>query len=219
MPRQIYDAGLKNIRDDIIQMGDLAVRMFVLYARIFEKGEMDSISRLDEMEKLQDLIEKTVEETATRLITLQSPVAKDTREVICAVRIATNWRKISSHITDMSEFIEAYARKIKMNEMDAKEKETLNCIMAAAYEMISGAAAAYADRDPEKALKVAESDNVIDAIYSGIRSDLTGEEKDGKNISLCSLVVAEHIERIGDHAANICEEVIYLEKCELVKLN
>ena len=220
MPRQTYDAGLKNIRADIIQMGELASRMFDLYMRMFERGEMDAIPRLDEMEKLQDLIEETVEETATRLITLQSPVSKDTREVICAVRIATNWRKISSHITDTAEFIEAYSRKTRMDEtMDAKEKETLECITAAAYEMIIGAAAAYADRDTEKALRIAESDDIIDAIYGKIRASLTGHDRDSCNISLCSLVVAEHLERIGDHAANVCEEVIYLEKCEMVKLN
>ena len=219
MPRQVYDAGLKSIRDDIVQMGDLAVRMFALYVRVFGKGEKEAIARLDEMEKLQDLIEKTVEETATRLITLQSPVAKDTREVICAVRIATNWRKISSHITDMADFLEAYTRKISMETMETKERETLRQITAAANEMIIGAAAAYATRDPEKALSIAKSDDAIDAIYSGIRSTLTDDDKDSRDVSLCSLVIAEHIERIGDHAANICEEVIYLEKCELVKLN
>ncbi|MCL2863099.1 MAG: hypothetical protein FWE54_03280 [Methanimicrococcus sp.] len=216
MPRQTYDAGLKSIRDDIIQMGDLAVRMFGLYIRIFEKGEMESIARLDEMEKLQDLIEKTVVETSTRLITLQSPVAKDTREVICAVRISTNWRKISSHITDMSEFIEVHSKKITM---DAKEKETLECIMEAANEMMIGAASAYESRDTDKALQVAESDDIIDSIFGGIRLGLMGDESDGKHVTLYSLVLAEHIERIGDHAANICEEVIYLEKCDLVKLN
>lgn len=216
MPRQTYDAGLKSIRDDIIQMGDLAVRMFDLYTRLFKEGNNESITRLNEMEKLQDLIEKTVEETATRLITLQSPVAKDTREVICAVRIATSWRKISSHITDIVEFVEVYSKKITMN---AEERGKLERITAAAHEIITGAASAYATRDPKKAVEVAKSDDIIDAIFGGIRAELTGEEKNSKNILLCSLMIAEHLERIGDHAANICEEVVYLEKCELVKLN
>lgn len=215
MLRQNYDEELENMRRDILRMGDLSIQMFDLCTNIFQSGP-DTAARLSEMEKQQDRIEKKIEETATRLITLQQPVAKDTREVVCAVRIATNWRKISSHITDISEYSETCPEKVRQNP---EEREIINRITAAAADMMRDALSAYETRNAEEAVRTAGTDDEIDALFWKIRTELMTEGTEGKALSLCALMIAEHIERIGDHAANICEEIVYLEKYELVKLN
>lgn len=215
MMRNNYNGELTKMREDVILMSRVSINMFEQCINHFFGENPISIQKLEEMKKQQESIEKEIEKTATKLITLQQPVAKDTREVICAVRIATNWLKISSHITDISEYSASCPEKIRLNP---DERDMLRRIKDAAEKMLNGAADAYKTRNADKAVFVAETDDEIDNAFWKIRDNLL-ESGSGSTFSFCSLMIAEHIERIGDHAANICEEVVYLEKYELVRLN
>lgn len=213
--RSHYDDELTKMREDVILMSRISTNMFEQCLGLFFNEHAISLPELEEMKKQQESIEKEIEKTATKLITLQQPVAKDTREVICAVRIATNWLKISSHITDISEYSVLCPEKIRLNP---DERKILRLIKDAAEKMLTGAADSYRTRNADKAIFVAETDDEIDNAFWKIRDNLL-ESGSRSSFSFCSLMIAEHIERIGDHAANICEEVVYLEKYELVRLN
>ncbi|MCL2141870.1 MAG: hypothetical protein FWH46_03215, partial [Methanimicrococcus sp.] len=77
---------------------------------------------------------------------------------------------------------------------------------------------AYKTRDYAKAVLTAKMDDEIDYIFRKIRDKIEEEEPQNR-ASLCSMMLANHIERICDHAANICEEIVYLENYELIRLN
>lgn len=216
MLREIYDAELMKLRETLFEMGDNAVQMFSMCMDDYLREDLHSFFELKGMEKQQERREKEIEETAGHLITLQQPVAKETREVICAVRIAANWRKISSHITDISEYRKkcSEACRPEMNELQLLQQMT-----KAAEDMMTEAAGAYRFRDWEKAVQTAQRDDEIDRLFWEIRKEIMAKKENKASAFISALIPAEHIERIGDHAANICEEVVYLEKYELVKLN
>jgi phosphate transport system protein len=203
------------MREDIILMSRISTNMFEQCMRLFFDERAVSIQNLEEMKKQQEVIEKEIERTAAKLITLQQPVAKDTREIICAVLIAADWMKISSHITDISDISVLCTEKI---ELDSEEWKMLRLIKDAAEKMLNGAAEAYRTRNTDKALFTAETDDEIDRTLWKMWNNFP-ESGGGSSFSFYPLMIAEHIERIGDHAANICEEIMYLEKYEQVRLN
>lgn len=233
--RENYTAELERMRNAVILMGELAVEMFDLCADMFEKENAASVGKLNMMRTRQEAIEKEIEKNVTTLITLQQPVSKETREIIGAVRISANWRKIGSHITDIALYSETCSANLKSDELNYNK---LIQIKTAVFEMLTGAVSAYKMRKPDEAIKIAERDDEIDDVLKEIQESLSNESERILNkstgnsnelndpngvvpstFSLCSLIIAEHIERIGDHAADICEEIVYLERYEFLKLN
>ncbi|MDR0768072.1 MAG: phosphate signaling complex protein PhoU [Methanosarcinales archaeon] len=215
MMRKSYNKELKEMRDEVIQMGDLVLKIFNHSSDTFFDKEPVSAEKLEKMVKKLETIEKGIEKMAASIITLQQPVAKDTREIICAVRIAMSWLKIGSHIADIYEYSDTCPEKIKNNP---RERDVLKTIKAITHEMLIDAADAYKSRDTDKASIVAKKDDEVDLIFEEIRRDII-KENDTTSFSLCSLMIVGHIERIGDHIANICEDIIYLERYEIVRLN
>lgn len=213
--RKNYDTDLKEMRDDVIQMSEITLKMLDHCADTLFEEQPISVEKMEKMEKKLEKIEKGIEKTAASVIALQQPVAKDMREITSAARIAISWNRIGSHIADIYEYADPCPRKIKNNPEELEILKNLRVVMT---EMLKGAAEAYKSRDVEKAIAVAQMDDEIDLIFKNIRKNIMDEE-DAASYSLCSLMIAGHIERIGDHIANICERVVYLERCELVKLN
>lgn len=216
--RENYTAELERMRNAVILMGEIAVEMFELCAGLFESENSISTEKLGMMRKRQEAIEKEIEKNVTTLITLQQPVSKETREIICAVRISSNWRKIGSHITDVAEYSKTCSGKIKADEVNY---EKLIQIKTAAFEMLTNSVNAYKMRNPDDAVHIAKTDDKIDSVLKEIQESLSNEKDStvSNNSPLCSLIIAGHIERIGDHAADICEEIVYLERYEFLKLN
>lgn len=218
MMRENYTAELERMRNAVILMGEIAIEMFDLCADIFENRDSVSLNQLIMMRRRQEAIEKEIEKNVTTLITLQQPVSKETREIIGAVRISANWRKIGSHITDIAEFAETCSCKIKTDEINYKK---LLQIKTTVFEMLTETVNAYKMRKPDKAVRIAEMDDKIDNVLKEIQESFSNDHDDAvsNTLSLCSLIIADHIERIGDHAADICEEIVYLERYEFLRLN
>jgi len=164
----------------------------------------------------QEVLEDEIEKSATRIITLQQPVSKETREILCAVRMAVSWKKIGDHVTDISSYAKACQDRIQKNP---EEFDFLIQMNEKALAMIQGAHDAYKTRDYAKAFLVAKMDDEIDDIFRVIRNKIAEDESAQKRVSLCSILLANHIERICDHVVNICEEIIYLESYEITRLN
>ncbi|MDY0266601.1 MAG: PhoU domain-containing protein [Methanimicrococcus sp.] len=213
--RKDYELELSQMRNNVILMSRTSIEMFEQCLSVFFKENDFSMKQLEDLQKKQELLEKEIKKAATSLITRQQPVAKDTREVICAIRIATNWLKICSHITDISEYAAVCPQKIMAN---SEEENILLQLNSTAAEMLQGTSDAYKTRDTNKAIAVAKTDDLIDQTFWDIRNNILSGGQNA-SYSICALMIAEHIERIADHAANICEEIVYLENYELVKLN
>ena len=137
----------------------------------------------------------------------QQPVAKDLRQISAALKMITDMERIGDHAADISEMTilmagTPYIRNIEHLQTMAKE----------AMVMLVKSIEAYVEKDLAKAEKVIESDDIIDDLFDKIKAELIDaihQNPDNGEQAADLLMVSKYLERIGDHATNIAEWVIF----------
>jgi phosphate transport system protein len=204
-----FDKELEALGTRIAEMGALAEKMVV--------DAMDALSRADGTLAHQvvgadprlDALQREVEEQAVLTITRRQPMAVDLREIIGAIRIAGNLERVG----DLAKNIAKRSMKSDCAARVPRAIVGLKHMNEVASELMGDVLAAYAQRDVERAQAVWGRDAELDALEDSVFRDLlTHMMEDPRNISACAhlLFCAKNIERIGDHATNIAETVVYL---------
>jgi phosphate transport system protein len=203
-----YDQDIAALRTQLAEMGGLAEEQLANAIQALAKRDSmlaDQVIRNDD--KLDEL-ERRIEEKAILTIAKRQPMALDLREIMVAMRIASDIERIGDLAKNTAKrthaISEALPRKLSagLARMGAMAQAQLNQVLDA-----------YARRDDEMGMAVWRSDEDLDALYNSIfRELLTYMMEDPRNISLCThlLFGAKNLERIGDHATNIAENVHYL---------
>lgn len=203
-----YDEDLAILKTLIAQMGGLAEDELA--------NAMDAVARRDgkladkviASDRKMDALEMQIEEKAILTIAKRQPMARDLREIMVAIRVASDLERIGDLAKNTAKrthaLSEALPRKLVagMTRMGRLAQEQLKRILDA-----------YAKSDAERAMEVWRSDEDIDALYNSIfRELLTYMMEDPRMIGLCThlLFCAKNLERIGDHTTNIAENIYYL---------
>jgi phosphate transport system protein len=169
-------------------------------------AEMGGLAELAIGESI-DALEAQVDQLAVQVIALRAPVADDLREVIAALKIAGILERVGDYAKNI-------AKRVSRIE-DRKIFEPLTLIPAMAEvagEMVRDVLTAYAARDAAAASEVIERDAKVDAFYDSIfRNMVSFMMENPSTITSAAhlLFIARNIERIGDHATNIAEQVYY----------
>jgi phosphate transport system protein len=156
-----------------------------------------------------DDAQRDLEKSIIAMIARRQPMADDLRHVMGALRIANELERIG----DLGKNIAKRALTIANETYPRPLVSGLRHMLELAQRQLKDVLDAYAERDPETALKVRNADAAIDRTYNSVfRELLTYMMEDPRNISLCAhlLFGAKNIERIGDHTTNIAETVYYL---------
>ena len=202
-----YDDELNEVRSIVIQMGDRAVKQLV--------GSMEALRELDHAravlvsrsDKELDALELTAERAVIGVFARRAPVADDLREVVAALKMTT-----------MIERIGDYAKNIAKRTNPIAEGELvvmpqlLEDMAKAAQQMVERVMDAYLNRDADEALAVWESDEVLDDIYTRVYRRILermAERPDHINVLTHYLMIAKNLERIGDQATNVAEQIYY----------
>ncbi len=204
-----YDRELDALGRAISEMGD-AVRDLVI-------DSVDSLIAADVARahevvaagRRHDEARRRIEYDAFLTIARRSPVAVDLREVVAAIRISGDLGRIANHAASIAN------RAIKMGAATRLPRASLGLrhMTALAVELLEGALAAYGNRDVEPARRVWERDADLDSLEGSVAHDLVSQMiEDPRSISFSAhtLSAARSLERVGDHATNIAETVIYL---------
>ena len=211
-------------------MGDHIVKAFTeqldaLSARISQMGglaesqlsdAMDAVSRRDNalaertiaQDKKVDDLEVEIETQAVRLLALRQPMANDLREIISAIKISSDLERIG----DLAKNISKRALVLNRGE-PMRIIQGLSGMGRQALNQLVLVLDAYSERNALKARAVRQGDDAIDEMYNSLfRELLTYMMEDPRTIGLCThlLFVAKNLERIGDHATNIAETIVYL---------
>lgn len=210
-----YDDDLAALKSMLSQMGGLAEEQLAkgIGALISRDTRLaDTVIQADE--KL-DAMELAVEEKAVLTIAKRQPMAKDLRDVLVSLRIASDLERIG----DLAKNIAKRSHAIYDNIAPRLTKglERMGQLSQAQLKLVLDA---FAASDAEKAMEVWRHDEDIDALYSSIfRELLTYMMEDPRIIGSCThlLFAAKNIERVGDHATNIAENVHYLVHGKLLK--
>jgi len=171
---------------------------------------------IDEDDRLDDM-ELTIEDICAKLIAREQPVATDLRTILTALKIITDLERMADHAVDIAKI----AIRLK-DETYIKPLIDLPRMADIAIQMVKDSLEAYVEHDPEKAEEITRRDDVVDGINRQIfRELLTYMMENQKNINQATnfLFVSKYLERIGDHATNVCEWVIYAATGERKELN
>ena len=203
-----YDNDLAALKSMLSEMGGMAEEQLSksIKALVHRDTKLaDSVVKTDE---LLDQMEVAIEEKAVLTIAKRQPMAKDLRNVMVAIRIASDIERIgdlAKNVAKRSHAIDgAIPRRL------AAGLERMGHLAQTQLKLVLDA---FAANDAERAMDVWRHDEDIDALYNSIfRELLTYMMEDPRNISLCThlLFGAKNLERIGDHTTNIAENIHYL---------
>ena len=211
--RERYEEELRKLNSSIINMGkmiEIAIEssMLALMGRDVEAAKQ--VAKNDEV--INDM-ERDIEALCMKLLLQQQPMATDLRLITAALKMITDMERIGDHAVDVADLVLNVpdCKYGKMNEIIELSTEIIN--------MLHDAVQSYIEKDYNKAKNVIAHDDVIDNLYHAIKADLVQkirETSEGETI-LDYLLIAKYIERIGDHATNIAEWVIFALTGERLK--
>ena len=204
-----YDRELDTLERRIAEMGGIAEKMV--------GDAMDALANADTVLAHQvvatdprlDALQREIEDMTVLTIARRQPVAVDLRELIGAIRIAGDLERVG----DLAKNIAKRTVKVGAEARVPRAIIGLKHMNEVATELLKDVLDAYAQRDEERAREVWERDIDLDALEDSVFRDLlTHMMEDPRNISFCAhlLFCSKNIERIGDHATNIAETVVYL---------
>jgi phosphate transport system protein len=200
-----YDSELTRLTGEIVRMGELAVIQLESALDVIERRDERAAQRVVDNDEAIDQLEQEINHDVMRLLALRAPMAGDLRNVFAALRIAADIERIGDYAANVAK------RSIPLS-MVAPVAPTrgLGHLAELAATEVRDVLLAYRDQDAERAYRVWKSDADLDEAYTGyFRQLLTYMMEDPRNITPCThlLFMAKNIERIGDHATNIAENV------------
>ena len=202
-----FDEDITRLRGLIAEMGGLAEVSIEEAMDALVKGNVDIARQVIERDKRIDALEMAVDRLALRILALRAPMADDLREVIASLKIAGVIERIGDYAKNIAK---------RVGHIEGRKRfEPLTLLPAMAEiasEMVHDVLTAYAARDAVAAEEIISRDTRVDAFYDSIFRNLVSYMVENPaTISTAAqlLFVARNLERIGDHATNIAEQVHY----------
>ncbi|MZQ87738.1 phosphate signaling complex protein PhoU [Frigidibacter albus] len=205
----VFDRDLEAIQAMIMKMGGLVEAQILDAAQALETRDEELAEKVRNTDALVDEMEELVNAEAARLLALRSPTASDLRTVLTVMKIAASLERVGDYCKNMAKRSHVLAQMPAINGAGGALRR-----MAKAVEvMLKDSLDSYIQRDLELAHDVRSRDRDVDQMYNALfREFLTYMMEDPRNITPCMHLhfIAKNIERMGDHATTIAEQVIYL---------
>ncbi|MGA8399700.1 MAG: phosphate signaling complex protein PhoU [Stellaceae bacterium] len=203
-----YDEELTRLNNMIVEMGGLAEAQLSSAIEAVARRDSALAAVVVEGDARVDELQRELDNLAIRLLALRQPMARDLREIFAALKIGADLERICDYAANVAKRSIALAQTPPIQPVHALPR-----MGTLALAMIKDVIDAYVERDADKALDVWRRDEELDEMYSSLfREFLTYMMEDPRNIGACThlLFMAKNIERIGDHATNIAEDLYYL---------
>jgi len=215
--RGTFEAQLGLLREDLLRMGTLVKDAIHKAVQALKSQDLDLARAVVDGDEVVDVLEHEIENKCLMLLALQQPMAVDLRAIGTALKTITDLERMADHASDIAKVALGIGHEPLIKPLVDVPR------MAEKIEtMLDGALKAYVGRDVQLALEVAKGDEEIDHLYAQVyRELLTYMMEDPRTISQAThlLFVAQHLERIADHATNLSEWVVYLVDGERRDLN
>lgn len=204
--RSRFDEQLAILNRELIEMGALCEEAIALAAKALTDKDKSMASKVAAMDAEIDQKERNIESMCLKLLLQQQPVAKDLRQISAALKMITDMERIGDQAEDISEIV------ITLDGRYAENSALLKGMAESTIQMVTESVDAYVKRDTALAQQVIKMDDIVDDYFDQVKAELiskiAGEPADGE-YALDLLMIAKYLERIGDHAVNIAEWVIF----------
>lgn len=204
--RSKFDEQLALLNRELIEMGALCEEVIALSSKALTELDKTLAAKVAPLDTEIDQKERTIESMCLKLLLQQQPVARDLRQISAALKMITDMERIGDQAEDIAEII-------SFIDGHTSENDTLMREMAkAVIQMVTESVDAYVKHDIALAEKVIADDDIVDDYFDSVKKKLIGSiarnPGDGE-YALDILMIAKYFERIGDHATNIAEWVIF----------
>lgn len=205
--RSKFDEQLQELNKEMTLMGNSIIDSIKDAIEALILGDVKKAKEIMENDNKIDHLQKKIENICFNLLIQQQPVARDLRNVTAAMKMVTDMERIGDHAADISEITIMMGQKSPM----AKFKH-ISDMATETMIMLNHSIEAYVEKDVDKAREVIAHDDVVDKLFDEAKKDvirlILDFPEEGENATDI-LMVAKYFERIGDHATNIAEWVIY----------
>jgi len=202
-----YDAEQRVLLDELIRMGQMSVAQLEAALDVVERRDDKAAERIIGNDEAIDALEQQVNHDVVHLIR-RGPLAGDLRAILAALRVASDIERIGDYAANIAK------RSMALNlSPPLPHTRGLDALGRMAAQQVRDVLKAYVERDGEAALLVRANDAELDTLYTGLfRELLTYMMEDARAITPCThlLFMAKNLERIGDHATNIAENLWFL---------
>ncbi len=204
-----FDRDLETVQALVMKMGGMVESAILEAAQALETRDEDLAEKVRRNDRAIDELEEKINEETARLIALRSPTASDLRMALSVLKIANSLERVGDFAKNMAK------RTTILNQLPDIQGAggALRRMSKAVVQMLSDALDAYNGRDVALAADVRERDREVDQMYNALfREFLTHMMEDPRKITPAMHLhfIAKNIERMGDHATTIAEQVIYL---------
>jgi len=212
--RLTFDQELKDLHDTLIKMGKVVENAIDESILALKNKDIEVAKRIIEGDNVVDELEKEIEHKCLLLILRQQPVAGDLRKISTTLKIITDMERIGDHAADIAE----QTIDIADGNVYGSTKEIVP-MTEVAISMVRDAIIAFIRDDLELARDVRTRDDVVDNLFRQYKLELAEVIRSGKDTgehALNYLMIAKYLERIADHAVNICEWIEFAQTGEHV---
>lgn len=210
--RHSFDTELGHLNNELIRMGGMIEEAIGNSIKAFKNHDKELARQVIEYDRIVDEIEKTIDSRCLSLILRQQPVARDLRAITTALKMVTDMERIADAASDIAEIT------LRLEgEHIYTVVEHIPQMAEIASSMVNDAVAAFVREDVALAKQTMERDDEVDSLFDAVKEELLtavrrGSENSDKVVDF--LMIAKYLERIGDHAVNICEWVEFHETGE-----
>ena len=204
--RSRLDEQLALLNRELIEMGALCEEVIAAAAKALMEGDTELAAQIPPRASGIDQQERDIEALCLKLLLRQQPVASDLRQISAALKMITDMERIGDQAQDIAEIVTFLKGR-------TAEHDDILCQMArATISMVTESVDAFVKHDTIKAEAVLAADDTVDAYFRQVKqaliSRIAADPADGE-YALDLLMIAKYFERIGDHATNIAEWVIF----------
>lgn len=201
--RSAFSKELQELNDNLEKMSLMAEEAIEKALKALLDNDRETAQKIIKDDEVIDRMERDIESGCLSLMLRQQPVAGDLRHISTALKVVTDLERIGDHAADIAELT------LSINgEEPYSEVKHLPSMAENVKGMLRAAITAFINRDMETAREIEKTDDVIDGLFDAIKEDVvrllqSDSSKSDKAVDF--LMVAKYLERIADHAVNVCE--------------
>lgn len=205
--RSKFDEQLLELNKEMIEMGNKIIQSIKNAIEALVARDENAAKEIMERDIEVDHLQKKIEGICFNLLIQQQPVARDLRTVTAAMKMVTDMERIGDHAADISEMTILMGQSSQINKFEHISKMATETMI-----MLNHSIEAYVEKNVIKAKEVIEHDDIVDDLFVEAKKDvielILNNPSEGEEATDI-LMIAKYFERIGDHATNIAEWVIY----------
>ena len=206
---------VNQVRNRILDLGEMVADSIETASAMIQNYDLVLVNQVYEVEHLIDTIEVEIEEECLKVLALHQPVSENLRFLIVVLKVNNDLERMGDQLKNIAERIEYISDKDRV-----VADLNLHSMAELCSKMVKESIVALTQQDAKRARKVLKLDDELDIMHAGTYKTLIKvmlEKSESIRAALSLLTVSSNLERIGDLATNIAEEIISMEEGEIVR--